>query len=95
MLITSAITRNVVQITFLCESMQHSFLVLGFALRLRKEHDSWQESILGRSNRTYTAAGLYCGTAYKFSIFAINDVGRSESSNIVEATTNGSGMLFY
>ena len=48
---------------------------------------------MGRRNRTYTAAGLHCGTSYKFAIYAINDVGRSESSNVVEAKTNGSGLL--
>ena len=67
------------------------FLFAGFFLRHRKEHDIWQEVTLGRSNRTYTAAGLQCGTSYKFGIHAINSVGRSESSNVVEAKTNGSG----
>ena len=69
--------------------------ITDFVLRHRKEHDIWQEVTLGRRNRTYTAAGLHCGTSYKFAIYAINDVGRSESSNVVEAKTNGSGLLIH
>ena len=65
----------------------------GFSLRYRKEHDIWQDVILGKTNRTYTAAGLWCGTSYKFAIFALNSVGKSESSNIIEAKTNGSGKF--
>lgn len=88
----AAVTSSTIQVNWLSGSNGGS-PILRFALFHRKEHDIWQEETLGRTNRTYTAAGLFCGTSYKFTIRAVNDVGRSESSNVVEAKTNGSAPI--
>lgn len=85
----AAVTSSTVQVNWLSASNGGS-QILGFLLRYRKEHDVWQEVRLGAKNRTYTSSGLFCGTSYKYTIIAINSIGRSESSNVIEEKTIGS-----
>jgi len=66
-------------------------------LRFKKEHEDWRHMSLGASNRSYTAAGLRCGTSYKFVISAHNKLGDSPDSDVIAVKTNGSskyGLLF-
>ena len=63
----------------------------GFVLSYKKEHNAWKSVRLGPTNRTYIAAGLMCGTQYRFTVHAFNRLGDSPDSHIVEAKTNGSG----
>lgn len=69
------------------------FLLLcaGFVLSYKKEHNGWRSVRLGPTNRTYIAAGLMCGTQYRFTLHAFNRLGDSPDSAVVEAKTNGSG----
>ena len=67
------------------------YLVSGFVLSYKKEHNAWKSVRLGPTNRTYIAAGLMCGTQYRFTVHAFNRLGDSPDSQIVEAKTNGSG----
>ncbi|XP_053408969.1 cell adhesion molecule DSCAM-like isoform X3 [Mercenaria mercenaria] len=85
----AAVTSSTVQVNWLSASNGGS-PILEFLLRYRKEHDVWQEVTLGPKNRTYTSSGLLCGTSYKYTITAINSIGKSESSNVIEEKTIGS-----
>lgn len=73
--------------------LQRFFLLLcaGFVLSYKKEHNGWRSVRLGPTNRTYIAAGLMCGTQYRFTLHAFNRLGDSPDSAVVEAKTNGSG----
>ncbi|XP_052806024.1 LOW QUALITY PROTEIN: cell adhesion molecule DSCAM-like [Mya arenaria] len=84
----AAVTSSTIQVNWLSGSNGGS-PILGFLLQHRKEHDVWREVHLGARNRTYTASGLLCGIPYKFSITALNSIGRSEQSNVVDTATVG------
>ncbi|KAH3692732.1 hypothetical protein DPMN_193886 [Dreissena polymorpha] len=82
------VTSSTIQVNWLSRSNGGS-TIISYLLQYRKDHDSWREVVLGPRNRTFTSAGLLCGTGYKFSITALNGVGRSEPSNVIDTKTLG------
>ncbi|XP_070184378.1 cell adhesion molecule DSCAM-like, partial [Littorina saxatilis] len=82
-------TTTTIQVNWLSGSNGGSH-IQGFVLSYRKDHNSWKSVRLGPTNRTYIAAGLMCGTQYRFTVHAFNRLGDSPDSKIIEAKTNGS-----
>ncbi|PVD26143.1 hypothetical protein C0Q70_13812 [Pomacea canaliculata] len=83
-------TTSTIQVNWLSGSNGGS-PIQGFVLSYKKEHNGWRSVRLGPTNRTYIAAGLMCGTQYRFTLHAFNRLGDSPDSAVVEAKTNGSG----
>ncbi|KAK7466725.1 hypothetical protein BaRGS_00037167, partial [Batillaria attramentaria] len=85
-------TTSTIQVNWLSGSNGGS-PIQGFVLSYKKEHNGWKSIRLGPSNRTYIAAGLMCGTQYRFTIHAFNRLGDSPDSQVIEAKTNGSAPI--
>ena len=62
----------------------------GFSIYYKKDHEKWTSMNVSASNRSHTAAGLLCGTKYRFFIYAMNKLGKSANSDTVIVSTNGS-----
>lgn len=57
----------------------------------KSESSEWSERGVDGATTTHTLEELNCGTRYHFYAVAFNDVGRSEPSSSVSATTSGGG----
>ncbi|CAN7984984.1 unnamed protein product, partial [Ixodes hexagonus] len=63
--------------------------ITGFVLYWKSESSEWSERGVEGATTTHTLEELNCGTRYHFYAVAFNDVGRSEPSSSVSATTSG------
>ncbi|KAK3107290.1 hypothetical protein FSP39_011199 [Pinctada imbricata] len=64
--------------------------IRGFIIHFKKDHEQWSHVTVGSANRSHTAAGLLCGTKYRFYINAQNKLGKSADSDTITISTNGS-----
>ncbi|GFR74893.1 down syndrome cell adhesion molecule [Elysia marginata] len=85
-------TTSTIQVNWLSGSNGGS-PIQGFVLNYKMDHQGWQSLSMGPTNRTFIANNLRCGTSYKFSLRARNKLGDSLDSEMVTASTNGSGKL--
>jgi len=68
--------------------------ILGFVLYHRRHHSvDWASRRLSAGNRSHVISNLRCGSEYSFYLQAFNRLGEGESSNVVHAATNGSGLV--
>ncbi|CAN8004178.1 unnamed protein product [Ixodes pacificus] len=67
--------------------------ITGFVLYWKSESSEWSERGVDGATTTHTLEELNCGTRYHFYVVAFNDVGRSEPSSSVSATTSGGAPL--
>ncbi|XP_077560088.1 cell adhesion molecule Dscam1-like isoform X1 [Haemaphysalis longicornis] len=67
--------------------------VTGFVLYWKSESGEWSEQGVDGTATSHTFQDLNCGTRYHFYSVAFNDVGRSEPSSSVSATTSGGAPL--
>ncbi|KAL3197348.1 hypothetical protein MRX96_044945 [Rhipicephalus microplus] len=65
----------------------------GFVLYWKSETSDWSELGVDGVATSHTFQDLNCGTRYHFYAVAFNDVGRSEPSSSVSATTSGGAPL--
>ncbi|KAH9374300.1 hypothetical protein HPB48_005620 [Haemaphysalis longicornis] len=65
----------------------------GFVLYWKSESGEWSEQGVDGAATSHTFQDLNCGTRYHFYSVAFNDVGRSEPSSSVSATTSGGAPL--
>ncbi|XP_023220992.1 Down syndrome cell adhesion molecule-like protein Dscam2 isoform X2 [Centruroides sculpturatus] len=62
-------------------------------LHHKREYGEWKETKVITQTSTYTISSLDCGTRYQFFMVCHNSVGRSEPSEIVQATTSGAAPV--
>ncbi|XP_075543789.1 cell adhesion molecule Dscam1-like [Dermacentor variabilis] len=67
--------------------------ITGFVLYWKSETGDWSEQGVDGAATSHTFQDLNCGTRYHFYAVAFNDVGRSEPSSSVSATTSGGAPL--
>lgn len=67
--------------------------ITGFVLYWKSESTDWSERGVDGGTTTHTFEDLNCGTRYHFYAIAFNDVGRSEPSPSISATTSGGAPL--
>ncbi|XP_049798773.1 Down syndrome cell adhesion molecule-like protein Dscam2 [Schistocerca nitens] len=63
--------------------------VLGYLLKYKRDHGSWQEVHMETEKNSYTLQNLDCGATYYMLLKAHNIVGESSSSSVVNASTKG------
>lgn len=65
----------------------------GYVLHWREQGLDWSEVQIPSEKTNHKFTGLNCGTSYKFYITAFNSMGKGQPSDVISATTEGSGIL--
>ena len=70
-----------------------AFCFKGFILYVNRLSDNLFEERIDFNQRSYLIKNLNCGTVYQISIRALSPIGKSEKSEFIDVSTNGTGNL--
>lgn len=69
--------------------MKHDNPITGYTILYKQENGQWEEIDVPGDKLSYTLQNLQCGSRYQFYIFAYNEIGKSDHSDIISVTTLG------
>ncbi|XP_067138856.1 cell adhesion molecule Dscam1-like [Centruroides vittatus] len=61
----------------------------GYTILYKQENGQWEEMDVPGDQLSYTLQNLQCGTRYQFYMYAYNEIGKSDHSDITSVTTLG------
>lgn len=83
--------RNSITLSF--EGQSDETPVSGYIINYKSHQDNWEElKVTGRRSH-HVLENLRCGTKYQMTVTSFNTAGRSLPSDLITASTAGSGML--